>query len=140
MKTPSIIRVVVLASFAVLSASAALAGPRVSVSAFPMMITNEGEDATFTLTASPTPMRRAGVNFVMTGTATLGRDYSLTGNFNKDGQIVIEAGQTSTTVTLHSLSDDPRPPVETATMNIIGGKRYQIGSPSHATVRIENLP
>jgi hypothetical protein len=142
MKAPSLLRFAVLTSIVVAAAaSSAVAGSRVSVSVWPSQITNEGEEATFRLTASPTPTRRIAVNIFMSGSATNGFDYTLSGPFNKNGQVVFEAGQNTVMVILHAFSDDPRPPVETATMNVYGGgKGSSPGSPSHATVKIENVP
>jgi hypothetical protein len=123
-----------------LGTATVLAGPSISVSAFPTKITNEGQEATFTLSLSSPASRRIGVHIFMTGTAANGSDYVLIGNFNKDGQAIINAGQSSATITLHSFSQDFDPtPTETAILNILGGNRYQIGFPSRAQVAIQNL-
>jgi hypothetical protein len=53
---------------------------------------------------------------------------------------MIAAGQATSTITLHSLYDDDGKFNETAVCNIIGGKRYRVGSPSRAQVKIENEP
>jgi hypothetical protein len=110
--------------------------PLVSVSASPFPITNENEEATYTLTLSAPSSRNVGVAFVMSGTAIQGFDYVLIGNFNRSGQVLIPAGQTSATVTLHTLPDDGFPAREIATFNVINAARYHIGSPSHANVII----
>jgi hypothetical protein len=123
-----------LTIFVFLGASTLFAGSVVSVSASPTQITDEGQEAIFTIHASPAPLSRIAVNFVMTGTAILGQDYALSGNF-RHGQIVIEPGTTSTPITLHSFDGDGffR---RTATLNIIG----RTSPRSHATVRIKNVP
>jgi hypothetical protein len=120
--------------FVVVRATTAFAGSAVSVSASPTQITDEGQEAIFTIHASPAPLSRIAVDFVMTGTAILGRDYALSGNFSH-GQIVIEPGTTSTPITLHSFDGDGffR---RTATLNIIG----RTSPRSHATVRIKHVP
>jgi hypothetical protein len=144
--TPVISRIpfncVVLASFIAVSlAGSALAGsPLVSVSAPPGFITNDGQEAVYTLTLSAPASRNIGLNFVMTGSALQGFEYVLLGQFNKTGQIVIPAGQTSATVTLHTLSDDPTLFQEIATLNILNGTRYHIGFPNHASIRIRTAP
>ena len=112
----------------------------VSVSVSPSTITNEGEEATITLTVSPPASGNISVNLIMTGTAALGSDYVLIGGFNQAGQVVIAAGQSTSTVTLHSLYDDDGRFNETAVANVIGGRRYRVGHPSHAEVTIENRP
>ena len=133
---------IALACFLVLTlAQSALAGsPRVSVSAPSGFITNESQEATYTLTLSAPSPRPMGVNFVMTGSAVQGFDYILLGTFSNTGQVVIPAGQTSATVTLHTLPDDGYPFQEIATLNILNGSRYHIGSPNHASIFIRPQP
>jgi hypothetical protein len=113
-------------------------GPSISVSVSPSTNTNEGQDATYTLTLSSPATRRIAVNFVMLGTAALGSDYVLTGNFNF-GRVMIPVGQSSVTVMLHSLDDDMFVPQESAIFTVLGGDRYKVGSPNHAKVEINNL-
>jgi hypothetical protein len=110
--------------------------PLVSVSASPFSITNENEEATYTLTLSAPATRNVSVAFFMTGSAVPGFDYILLGNFNKSGQVVIPAGQSSATVTLHTLPDEGYPAREIATLNVLNAARYHIGSPSRADVII----
>lgn len=112
----------------------------VSVSAAPSTITNEGEEAVFTLTISPPSSRQILLNFVMTGTAVLHRDYVLNGNFNKSRQVVIPPGQPTAMVTLHALYRDQPLASQSAIFNILNGRRYHVGSPDSAKVRIENQP
>src|SRR6267143_1341589 len=92
------------------------------------------------VSVSPPPSRNIAVNLIMTGTAALGGDYVLIGDFNRAGQVIIPAGQSTSTITLHSLYDDDGRFNETAIANIVGGRRYRVGSPSHAQVTIENKP
>jgi hypothetical protein len=124
----------------VMMATVSLAGggPAISVSVFPSTITNQGQDATYMLTLSSPAPRRIAVNFVMLGTATLGSDYALTGNFNF-GRVMIPVGQSSVTVMLHSFDDDMFVPQESAIFTILGGDRYKVGFPNHAKVEINNL-
>lgn len=114
--------------------------PLVSVSAPPGYITNESQDSVYTLTLSAPASRNIAVNFVMTGSAVQGFEYTLIGPFNHTGQIVIPAGQSSAIVTLHTLPDDPTQFQEIATLNILNGTRYHIGSPNHASIRIRTQP
>jgi hypothetical protein len=126
-----------LCFLSLLAAGNLLAGsPLLSVSASSFPITNENEEATYTLTLSAPASRNVGVAFVMTGSAIPGFDYVLLGNFNRSGQVVIPAGQTSATVTLHTLPDEGYPDREIATLNVLNAARYHIGSPSHADVII----
>src|SRR5438445_493668 len=140
MKTQSLSSIVILLAIATFTIASPVRAQSVSVSASPSAITNEGEEATITLTVSPPPSRSIAVNLIMTGTAALGSDYVLIGDFNNAGQVMIAAGQATSTITLHSLYDDDGKFNETAVCNIIGGKRYRVGSPSRAQVKIENKP
>jgi hypothetical protein len=148
MKTPTplmsripSIPVVLICFLTVSLAGGALAGsPLVSVSALPGLITNEGQEAVYTLSLSAPSSRNIGVNFVMTGNALDGYQYILFGRFNNTGQVVIPAGQTSATITLHTFSVDPPLFQLTAILNILNGTRYHIGFPNSATVRIRGLP
>src|SRR4051794_3989239 len=93
-----------------ISTGNALAGSKVSVSVSPMMITNQGDEAIFTLTVSPPATRELRVKIFLSGTARPGA-YELFGNFNSIGQVVIPAGDSQSFVTLRALgiNDDPHP-------------------------------
>ena len=71
---------------------------RVNVSVNPTEI-SEGETATYTVTASSAVTRSITVGYAMSGTATNGTDYTLSGRPN---QVKIPAGQSSAAVTLTS--------------------------------------
>ena len=131
----SLIKIVVL-FVTLVGASSALAG-KVSVSVSPSNITDQGEEATFTISLSEPASRKIAVRFALSGNSVAGRDYVLFGDL-KRGRIIIQPGQTFATVTLHTFDGDG-PAFEFATLHIIGGERYSVGSPSHATVRIENV-
>jgi hypothetical protein len=77
----------------------------------------------------------------MSGTARLGFDYTLSGNFNRSGEIVIPAGQTSATVTLLPRTLDARFVRENALMNLVHDTQsvhtYRLGSLTRANVIIE---
>ena len=120
-----------------LAASSAYSQTTVSISVSPPIITDQGEEATFTIFASPPPPRRVAVRFALFGTAIPGRNYTLFGDLKK-GRIVFLPGQPFATVTLHSFDADG--PYELfAGLHIIGGDRYRIGSPDRATVKIQNV-
>ena len=127
---------------ATIVASLLLAGhlsatPEVSVSVTPSPITSAFEEAVFTVTLSaPTP-RGAAIAFFMSGSARPASDYVLLGNFDGKGRILIPAGETSATVTLHTLFRDPSLPLLEATMNLGHGSHYRLGSPRRAQVTIE---
>jgi hypothetical protein len=123
-----------------LAGTASAGSPLVSVSTPPGNITNDGQEAVYTLTLSAPSSKNIGVNFVMTGSALEGFDYTLIGRFNNTGQVVIPRGQTSVMITLHTFSVDSPLFQQIATLNILNGTRYHIGFPNNATVRIRNVP
>ena len=112
----------------------------VSISASPTQITNEGQESTITLTISPPAARALAVNLVATGTADLGSEYVVLGNFNSNQQAVVPAGSSTVTLILHSLSGGTSNLKEFAVLNVIGGRFYRVGRPSHAQVTIQNVP
>lgn len=69
----------------------------------------------------------------MSGTATLGKDYTLSGT---SGQAVIKAGANSTQVTLIALSNRSGIGNVTATMSLQNGSGYAVGTSSRASVTI----
>jgi hypothetical protein len=73
----------------------------------------------------------------MSGTATQGSDYQLSGTPN---QVTIPIGQTSAKVTLKSKKDQIAENSETAIMTLQPGSGYQIGGHSQATVSIVDGP
>jgi hypothetical protein len=124
--------------FAAVTSSALAKSPLVSVSVFPTTITNEGQDATFTFTLSSPAPRKISVNFVLTATPGFD-DFVLVGNFNS-GRVVIPAGQTSASITLHTFVADFNPTIDTVVLNLVNGQRYHLGAPDHAQLHIHNLP
>ena len=105
---------------------------RVSVSVNPIEI-SEGETATYTVTASSTVTRSITVGYAMTGTATNGTDYTLSGTPN---QVTIPAGQSSAAVTLISQLDQITEGTETAIMTLQRGRGYKLGQNREATLSI----
>ena len=73
----------------------------------------------------------------MSGTATRGTDYSLTGTA---GQVTIPAGQSSGTVTLKAKIDSVTEGTETAIMTLQPGSGYRVGNPKQAMVSILDRP
>jgi hypothetical protein len=71
----------------------------------------------------------------MSGTASLGPDYTLNGT---PGQATIPRGKSSVKVELSSKRDHVAEGTETAIMTLQPGSGYQLGSPSQATVSISD--
>jgi subtilisin family serine protease len=105
---------------------------KVSVSVNPTEI-SEGDAATYTVTASSPVTRSITVGYVMSGTATNGTDYTLSGTPN---QVTIPAGQSSATVTLTSFVDQITEGTETAIMTLQRGRGYKVSRNNVATLSI----
>ena len=100
----------------------------VSLSVAPSTL-QTGEEATFTVsTASPTSAAIT-VSYVMSGNAIMGTNYSLSGT---PGQVTIQPGASSATITLTNLSAGFRG--KTATMTLTPGSGYSLSSPTSASV------
>ena len=110
-----------------------------TVTAAPTRI-REGQSATYTVSLGATASQNVKVNFAMSGTATLGTDYTLTGAqiSGNRGKVTIAAGQSSATVTLTAISDGITESSETAIMTLSSGSGYAVGNPKKATVRISD--
>src|ERR1051325_4858701 len=98
---------------------------------------NEGQTATYTVTASSTVSQSITVGYAMSGTATNGTDYKLSGTAN---QVTIPAGQSSAAVTLKSKADHVTEGTETAIMTLQPGSGYKVGRNNQATVSILDGP
>ena len=105
--------------------------PTVSVAVSPTKI-KQGDSATFTVSASNAVSQSTTVHYSMSGSATLGTDYTLSGT---PGQVTIPAGQSSGSVTLSASSTNAKKK-KTATMNLQSGAGYKLGKPKNATVTI----
>src|SRR5205807_30364 len=78
--------------------------PTVSVAVSPTQI-KQGDSATFTVSASKAVSQSTTVHYSMSGTASLGTDYTLSGS---PGQVTIPAGQSSGSVTLSASSTNAK--------------------------------
>jgi hypothetical protein len=93
----------------------------------------KGHNATFRVALDPGPAAQPiTVHYSMSGSASLGSDYTLSGT---PGQVTIPAGQSSATVILHALKKVNR----TATMTLTNGPGYVLSGLADdvATVRIK---
>jgi hypothetical protein len=80
----------------------------------------EGSTATFTITISPTSNTDTVVPYTVSGSATLGQDFTLSGT---PGQVVIPAGQSSVAITLTALNDGTVEEQESVTLSVPGKGR-----------------
>ena len=106
------------------------------VSVAPGQVT-EGSDATFTIFLSATTVQSITINYFMGGTAKQGVDYTMSGT---PGHVTIPAGQTSTTLTLHSIADHVAERSETASVVLTTGFGYKLPKRPKAVVTIANGP
>jgi outer membrane protein assembly factor BamB len=115
--------------------------PTVTLVAFPTTIV-KGGTATFTVVATSSAVQPIVVNYLMTGTAFFGSDYTLNAPL---GQLTIPAGQASASVTLTATTTKTRGK-EKATMtlnpspgyNLPSGTKKRRAKPPQATVTILN--
>ena len=91
----------------------------------------------FTIFLSAATSQSLTVNYSTGGTATRGSDYVLDGT---PGQVTIPAGQSSATVTLHSIADHVNERNETASLILTSGSGYKLPKRSKAVVTIVNGP
>ena len=109
------------------------ASPTLMLSASPAQV-NTGGTATYTITTSRVNRRRAmWINYAVGGTATMGKDYSLSGT---SGQTVIRAGATSGNVMLNALPNHLSTGDQVATMILQPGNGYNLSSSNKASVKI----
>lgn len=140
MKIRSLPASLFLLSIGIFLGASSLRAQSVSVSASPTVITNAGDQSFITFTVSPPSPVTLSVRFVLSGTASYGSDYVMTGDFTRRGEFIIPKGQSTATMTLWSFYDDDRPGTfETAWVTVLKGNRYRVGSPSRAQVTIENI-
>jgi hypothetical protein len=104
------------------------------LSASPTQIT-EGRNAKYVIRASSAVAQATTVNYSMSGTATLGADYTLSGT---PGRATIAVHKSSVQVELKAKRDNATEGSETAIMTLRPGSGYELGSPSQATVTISD--
>jgi hypothetical protein len=106
----------------------------VTLSASPTQIT-EGRNAKYVIRASSAVAQATIVNYTMSGTASQGSDYTLSGT---PGRATIAAHKSSVQVELKAKRDHATEGTETAIMALQPGSGYELGSPSQATVSISD--
>jgi hypothetical protein len=84
---------------------------------------DEGQNATFTIFAERKVSKPVTISYSMSGQASQGSDYTLSGTPNK---VTIPAGQSSATVTLRSIEENETGGNETATMTLSKGAGYTL--------------
>ena len=110
--------------------------PTISISVSPTSV-NEGGAAVYKITASNVnPSAARTINYSMSGTAILGKHYTLSG---VSGKVTIPAGGSSANVTLTALVTSLSSGSETAKMVLQAGTGYRVSSVNYrATATIFN--
>jgi hypothetical protein len=108
--------------------------PVISVAVSPASV-KEGKDAVFTFTANPASHASVTINYTMSGQATNGSDYTLSGT---PGKVTIGVSKATATVTLHSIVDNLDEGSESAILTVQPGTGYTVGSPKTVTVLIKD--
>jgi len=108
---------------------------QVTVTADPATASEGGADGSITFTRGVASGTTIEVKYNVTGTATSGDDYTPIGS-----TATIAAGDSSTTVHVHALTDDVADDGETVTVTLAPGASYTVGTPNTATVTINDSP
>jgi len=96
---------------------------------------DEGEAATYTISADRELGREVEVRYSLTGTATEDDDYD---EQDTDPSFVFPAGADETTVTIATVQDTTIEPTESLTMTLQPSDEYLLGSSISGTVRIQD--
>ena len=140
LKMRSFSSVLVLFCVATFISVSSARGQSVSIFASPSTITNAGDESQLTFVLSAPSSRDILVKLMASGTAGSG-DYVLYGpNLTKDARVWIPAGQTAVSIYLHAFADGDLPSTsELVKITILRNRRYQVGSPSSASITIDNV-
>ncbi len=103
----------------------------VSVTASVPTAVEGGTPGVFTFSRTGSPATSLTIGYQVSGTATPGADYE------PFGIVTFNAGQASVTKQVVAVADDLPEPAETVQVSLVPGG-YEVGSPSQATVTIED--
>ncbi|WP_425520158.1 putative Ig domain-containing protein [Xanthomonas cannabis] len=119
------------------SATATIANddfPTASIAVSPASVAEDGAaNLVYTVALSQATLSAVSIGFSVGGTATSGTDYAAVSS-----PVVIQAGQTSATITINPTADSTIEPDETVILALTAGSGYTVGSPSNATGTILN--
>lgn len=108
--------------------------PVVTLTATDATANEAGDTGTFTFTRNSTSDSLT-VNFTRSGTATSGSDYTAIAT---PGTVTFDAGVATQTVTVSPLQNTTAESNETVVLTLTAGTGYTVGTPSTATVTIED--
>lgn len=109
--------------------------PIVTLSATDPLANEAGDTGTFTFSRSGGVDSSLTVNFTRSGTATSGSDYTA---ITTPGTTTFDIGEASKTITVLPLQNTANEANETVILTLSSGSGYTLGSPSSATVTIED--
>jgi hypothetical protein len=107
--------------------------PTVTVAASPTSINEKNGTSTYTVTRTDSTTSALTVNYAMSGTAVSGTDYTAL-----SGSLTIASGQTTGTAILTTIDRGLTSGSKTAILTITTNAGYTVGSPSSATVSIND--
>jgi hypothetical protein len=112
--------------------------PTVSIASSDAVMTEGGTDtAVFTLTRTGSTTSDLVVTLAPSGTATKWNDYRRTSGDMPDS-FTIPAGTSSVAITVYAPDDAAVEGAETATLTVLPGTGYNIGSPNYVTLTISD--
>lgn len=89
-----------------------------------------------TVDLSPAPRSGVTLSYTLSGTATRGTDYSISGVSNDTGTIAVAAAATSATIPVAIVDDDSDEPDETVILTLEGDSGYTLGNRTEHTLTI----
>ncbi|MDV2450049.1 putative Ig domain-containing protein [Xanthomonas hortorum] len=108
--------------------------PNASIAVAPSSVAEDGAtNLIYTVTLDQAAPSAVSVAFSVGGTATSGTDYAAVSS-----PLVINAGQTTGTITINPTADATIEPDETVVLTLASGTGYNVGSPNSATGTILN--
>ena len=85
---------------------------------------------------SPAPSTGLTLNYTLSGTATPGSDYTVSGAAGNSGTLAVSSGETSVTIGVAIEDDSADEGNETVVLTLTGGEGYTVGSPAAHTLTI----
>ena len=116
------------------------ASPNVTIAPGTSPVT-EGTSATFTVTATPAPTAATSVSVVVTEDTSGGQDFVASSNETTHTVSIPASGSPgagTATLTIPTVSDSTQEPNGAVTATVSGGTGYTVGSPSSATVTVND--
>ncbi|MEY2545364.1 MAG: hypothetical protein QOG48_481, partial [Verrucomicrobiota bacterium] len=114
--------------------------PKIKISVSAAQV-SEGGSATFQIVAPPNTRRPVAISYSMSGTASLGEDYTLGNGLPSNGQVVIPGGSDSASITVTTIADHISEKKETVTMTLVTGSGYTFAAKKKtAKLTIINVP